>query len=300
MGSVHTEAENLLKELDQASGPLMSLAAQHEYDAFTLGHSMRVTVLAMDFARGLGAPPEMMMSVGVAGLLHDVGKAGVPFEILHSRRPLTEEEREVVNTHPEHGAKILLDHESVDPLAIAAAFGHHRRFDGDGYPRTMHQHVSSVTTRIVKICDVYEALTAARPYKAPMSALRAYRIMIAMRGHFDPRLLFRFIHRNGVYANGSTVRLSTGERAFVMEQSDDLLRPRVVVVSDRDGNELPWQDRRSLDLSRPGLQVTVTGTEAAGAAPRKVEVAPNADPAEQSAATVVDGCCGPIRVPPGA
>jgi putative nucleotidyltransferase with HDIG domain len=286
MGTVATEAENLLKELDQASGPLMSLASQHEYDAFTLGHSMRVTVLAMDFARGLGADRATVMSVGVAGLLHDVGKAKVPFEILHSRRPLTNEEREVVNSHPEHGARILLDHDKVEPFAVASAFGHHRRFDGDGYPRTMHEHQTSVTTRVVKICDVYEALTAARPYKPPMSAIRAYRIMISMRGHFDGRLLHRFIHRNGVYANGSQVRLDTGERAFVMQQSSKLLLPRVMLVSDRDGNDLPWNERSVIDLSRPGVGVKVVGNVTPGA-PAPLEPPP-------AATGTVEGCCGPI------
>ncbi len=291
MGSVATEAENLLKELNQASGPMMSLASQHEYDAFTLGHSMRVTVLAMDFARGLGVSPQTTMSIGVAGLLHDVGKAKVPFEILHSRRPLTNEEREVVNSHPEHGARILLDQDNVEPLAVAAAFGHHRRCDGDGYPRTMHEHRSSVTTRIIKICDVYEALTAARPYKPPMSAVRAYRIMISMRGHFDLRLLHRFVHRNGVYANGTTVRLGTGEQAFVMAQSTELLLPRVMLVSDRDGNALPWKERSVVDLSRPGIGLTVAGTVSTAVVPK-----PPAEPA--LTAEVIAGCCGPIVVTP--
>jgi len=288
IGSVYGEAENLLKELDSASGPLLGLAAQHEYDAFTLGHSMRVTVLAMDFARGLGASPQATMAIGVAGLLHDVGKAHVPFEILHSRRPLTAEERDVVNTHPEHGARMLLDQDETEPLAIAAAFGHHRRFDGEGYPRTQHAHQLSMTTRIVKICDVYEALTAARPYKAPMSAVRAYRIMIGMAGHFDPWLLRRFIRRNGVYPTGSTVRLATGERAFVLAQQHEILLPRVLLTSDRDGNDLPWQERRVLDLSQPGLGVTVASAEV-GKQP------PSPEPAHAHAGgEVVAGCCGPL------
>lgn len=294
LGAVHTEAERLLKQLDQSPGPLIGLATRHEYDAFTLGHSLRVTVLAMDFARTLHATPQMMMRVGVAGLLHDVGKAMVPFEILHSRRPLTNEERDVVNTHPEHGARILLDHRQVDGLAIAAAFGHHRRADGQGYPKTAHEYHASMTTKIVKICDVYEALTAARPYKPPMSAVRAYRVMMSMRGHFDPALLHRFIHYNGVYATGSTVRLDTGERAFVLEQSSELLKPRVLVVTDRDGNSLDWQTRHPIDLSQPGVEVKITGTES-NAAPAPPSEGPSAPE------TVVAGCCGPtITLPPAA
>lgn len=292
IGTVYAEAERLLKELDGVSGPLLGLAAQHEYDAFTLGHSMRVTVLAMDFARGLGASPQATMAIGVAGLLHDVGKAHVPFEILHSRRPLTAEERELVNTHPEQGARLLLDQDQSEPLAIAAAFGHHRRFDGEGHPRTMHAHRLSITTRIVKICDVYEALTAARPYKAPMSAVRAYRIMISMAGHFDPWLLRRFIRRNGVYPTGSNVRLDSGERAFVLEQRHEILLPRVLVTSDRDGNDLPWQERRTVDLSEPGTDMRVLAAEVAGTPPSSRP--PEHQHEHDAGQGVVAGCCGPI------
>lgn len=286
LASVQTEAERLLRELDNAAGPMMSVAAQHEYDAFTLGHSMRVTVLAMDFARGLGGDTAACMRVGVAGLLHDVGKAQVPFEILHSRRALTPEERAVIAGHPEHGARILLDHEGADPAAIVAAFGHHLRADRQGYPRTMHEHDMSVTTRIVQICDVYEALTAARPYKAPMSAVRAYRIMMSMRGHFDPVLLHRFIHRNGVYANGSSVVLSSGERALVLQQTAQLLLPRVLVTTDRDGNELPWEERRTIDLSDPAVGLSV-----AAAIPPEGHVAQPDKPPEPQPQPQV-GCCG--------
>lgn len=296
IGSVYGEAEKLLRELDNESGPLLGLAAQHEYDAFTLGHSMRVTVLAMDFARGLGASPQAATAIGVAGLLHDVGKAHVPFEILHSRRPLTPEERDIVSSHPEHGARMLLDQDESEPLAVAAAFGHHLRFDGQGYPRTEHAHRLSMTTRIVKICDVYEALTAARPYKAPMSAVRAYRIMISMSGHFDPWLLRRFIRSNGVYPTGCSVRLDTGEVALVLEQRREILLPNVLIRTDRDGNELPWQERRTVDLSVPGVGIKVVEAGVGGSPPPAKDHAPAPGHTHAPTEGVVAGCCGPIVI----
>ena len=154
---------------------------------------MRVSVLALNFGRRLTKDQDLLMRLGTAGLLHDVGKSVIPFEILHSSKPLTPEEREEINRHPSAGAQILLDHDEADELAVATAFGHHRTFDHDGYPQTLHEHHQSMVTRIVKICDVYEALTAARPYKRPMTPTRAYRIMLGMENHFEPRLLRRFI-----------------------------------------------------------------------------------------------------------
>ncbi len=288
-GSVYAEAERLVQQINASAGPLTGLANSQEYDAFTLGHSMRVTVLAMSFARSLGFSAPEMLRLGAAALMHDIGKAMVPFEILHARRALSDEERRVVARHPELGAEILLGHDDSDELAIAASFGHHRQFTGQGYPATWHEHAQSVATRIVKICDVYEALTAARPYKPPMSAVRAYRIMLSMQGHFDPRMLTRFIRHNGVHATGNYVRLSSGETAFVLEQTNELEQPRVVMSAAADGTELAPSERVVVDLRNDPQRRSVLHETGTG---------PGHDPADPAHAA--EGCCGPIGAPPPA
>jgi putative nucleotidyltransferase with HDIG domain len=246
---IYDHAEQMVQSLQRHDGPMLSLAREEQYDAFTFGHSVRVSVLAMNFARSLTSDPQLLVRIGTAALLHDVGKSVIPFEILHSSAPLTEEERAEIGRHPVCGAEILIDHEEADEMSIATAFGQHRTMDFAGYPRTVHEYRQSMVTRIVKICDVYEALTAARPYKRPITPTRAYRIMVGMGNHFDLRLLRKFIEVNGVFPNGQLLEMSSGEKARVQQQGPQLLLPTVEVITDLEGNPVSESDRRIVALA---------------------------------------------------
>jgi len=261
-GPVQDHAEQVLKRLEDEDGSLLNLARHEQYDAFTFGHSVRVAVLAMNYGRALTTNHEALVRLGTAALLHDVGKALIPFEILHSRHRLSAEERREINRHPELGAKILIDHRDADPLAVAAAFGHHKTLVEAGYPDTAHEHHLSAITHIVKVCDTYEALTAARPYKRPMSPVRAYRIMMSMKGHFHPRFLRRFMEVTGIYPSGQIVQLSDGREAQVIRQSDGLLEPVVRILTDPGGARLAPDDQPEIDLSDPRREETLTVAEA--------------------------------------
>ena len=98
---------------------------------------------------------------------------------------------------------------------MAAALDHHQTFPAGGYPKVCHDVVLSKITKIVKICDVYEALTAERPYKRAMSPCRAFGIMFSMKGHFDSGILRRFVYVNGIYPAGSLVQMSNGMQTRV-------------------------------------------------------------------------------------
>jgi len=247
---VMAHAEEVLRRLDSDDGPMLNLARHEQYDAFTFGHSVRVAVLAMNYSRSLTDDHDMLLRLGSAALLHDVGKSLIPFEILHSRARLSEAERREIMKHPDLGAEILLGHRDADPLAVAAAFGHHKTAENQGYPYTLHEHQLSTITEIVKVCDTYEALTAARPYKPPLPPIRAYRIMMAMKGQFDPRHLKRFIRANGIYPTGQVLRLDTGETTRVVRQTGDLLRPAVRVLTDPAGEPLGEGAEWEIDLSQ--------------------------------------------------
>jgi HD-GYP domain-containing protein (c-di-GMP phosphodiesterase class II) len=161
---------------------------------------------------------------------------------------------------------MLLDAPNSDPMAVSIAFGHHRTTTGGGYPDTLHRPDLSLATKIVKICDVYEALTAVRPYKPRMSPTRAYRIMIAMQDHFDAPVLKRFIQVNGIYPTGTRVRLSDGSVARVERQTKAPLLPVVDVEVTAEGRVLPREEQRTIDLNaRSGaeaLEVTTGLLEA--------------------------------------
>ena len=160
-----------------------------------------------------------------------------------------------MDKHTTHGGEILLDIDDTDPMAVASAFGHHRTLDNRGYPSTIHYVRLSAGTKIVKICDVYEALTAVRPYKPPMSPTRAYRIMMSMDNHFDRRLLREFITVNGIFPVGSRVRLSTGEIARVVRQAPALQHPVVQVEEDAGGALVKSDERCEVELGEGTGQI---------------------------------------------
>lgn len=241
LDSSQGDVEELLKSIVHNGQALLNLCRYENYDAFTFGHSIRVCSLALYFASQLTDDQELLQRIGMAALMHDVGKARVPFEVLHAKGRLTPEERAIMASHTEHGGRILLEIAESDPATVAVAFGHHDRYQIDdlGTPK------QSIVTRLTKICDVYEALTAVRPYKDRMSPIRAYRIMLTMDGAFDRGLLRRFIEINGVYPVGCRVELSDGRTGRVAKQTRVLTRPQVQLES---APFCPTEE--SLDLSR--------------------------------------------------
>lgn len=262
--STQGAVDKLLEQLAKDSKSLLGMARYELYDAFTFGHSIRVCLLALNFARTLTDDLDLLNRIGTAALLHDLGKVRVSFETLYSRERLTEEQRREMERHPVFGAEILLDNGDTDPLAIAVAFGHHHTVDMRGYPKVLHRARGAVVPRIVKICDVFEALTAPRPYKAAMPAVRAYRIMLSMRNHFDPLLLRRFIAVTGFYPTGTMVALSNGVQGKVDAQTHDPRRPVVEIRTTEGGEALAPHDRRLLDLAHcdPAIRVLASLGEA--------------------------------------
>jgi HD-GYP domain-containing protein (c-di-GMP phosphodiesterase class II) len=263
VGRVAATVEDMVSGLQRDAGYLYGLAQYPEYDFFTFGHSIRVALVALDVARRTTTDVSLLHRIGAAALLHDVGKSLIEWDVLHKRGPLTADERVEMQRHPVLGAGILLAIKESDPLSVAAAYGHHCCGDGKGYPWSCGEHEQSVVTRLVKICDVYEALTAVRPYKPAMSPVKAYKTMLSMRGHFDEMLLGHFMRTIGVHPPGSRVRLDDGSVGRVVQQTDDLRHPVVDIIEDEGG--LCVTERRRVDLTMPGIgdPTTITATLAA-------------------------------------
>lgn len=255
---IQSTVEGMVRSVSESASSMMRVSRYERYDAFTFNHSIRVCTLALNFVRALTDNDEILNRVGIAALLHDVGKSRVPFDVLHHEGRLSSDQRREMEKHPSYGAEILLDHRGVDDMAVASALGHHRTLSNGGYPRMIHDAHLSKVTKIVKICDVYEALTAVRPYKNAMSPTRAFRIMFTMDGHFDLGVLRRFVEVNGIYPAGSRVRLSNGMFAYVESQTGTLRAPIVELVENEDGTRLDDEDRALLDLSQQGEGSPVT------------------------------------------
>jgi len=146
---------------------LLPMVMMKEFDEYTTTHACNVSMLSMGLAEALGCSRAETRAFGVAGLLHDIGKVKVPKDILNKPGRLSDEEREVMATHPEEGARILLQRERGMQMAAVVAFEHHICIDGKGYPRMHFERGCHLASRLVHVCDIYDALSTNRPYRKP-------------------------------------------------------------------------------------------------------------------------------------
>jgi HD-GYP domain-containing protein (c-di-GMP phosphodiesterase class II) len=178
------------RRLEQASfQSLLGLAnALEAKDVYTRGHSERVAALARRIALGAGVPARVADTIAQAGLLHDLGKIGIPESVLRKPDSLTAEEWAVMRRHPIVGAQIVAPLEFFADGAIIVRH-HHERHDGSGYPDGLRGELIPLGSRIVGVADVYDALTSDRPYRARLSRAEAVRWLEAEAGRtLDPRL----------------------------------------------------------------------------------------------------------------
>ncbi|MBL8729149.1 MAG: HD domain-containing protein [Planctomycetes bacterium] len=252
--AVTATADVVERTVNQFEEPslLLSLATQDDVDRFTVGHSVRVALLALQVARALGANREQLVHVGAAALMHDIGKSKVPQEVLFKQGRLSAEEWHWMAQHPRLGAQLLLEqHQTVDPHAIGAAFCHHMGPTGLGYPQPVLPIVPSGISRLVRVCDVFEALTSVRPYKRALTPVEAYAVMFRNQQDFDPAWLGRFVRTLGLFPTGTRVRLDCGSEGVVMAQTDCPERPEVRLLHGPDGADLPAGHPESLAIGVP-------------------------------------------------
>jgi putative nucleotidyltransferase with HDIG domain len=223
--------ERTLADFDEPSH-LLALATQDDVDRFTVGHSVRVALLALQVARRLGATRDQLVRVGSAALLHDIGKSKVPQDVLFKQGPLDAAERAAMMQHPRHGAAILLEQrEGVDLAAVGAAFCHHMGPTGAGYPDAVAPVRPGGISRLVRVCDVFEALTSIRPYKRALTPIEAYAVMFRDIGEFDPSWLRAFVRTIGLFPDGTRVRLTDGALAVVRSQTTCPEQPIVQLLT---------------------------------------------------------------------
>ena len=178
------------RRLEHASfQSLLGLAnAVEAKDVYTRGHSERVAALARRIAVAAGVPPPIADTIAQAGLLHDLGKIGIPESLLRKPGPLSEEEWAVMRRHPIVGAQIVAPLEFFADGAVIVRH-HHERYDGSGYPDGLQGELIPLGSRIVGVADVYDALTSDRPYRARLSRAEAARLLEAEAGRtLDARL----------------------------------------------------------------------------------------------------------------
>lgn len=239
---------------------LIGLARLKSADDYTYMHSVAVCALMVALARQLGLDEQEVKEAGMAGLLHDLGKAMMPVKVLNKPGRLTDDEFRVIKNHPVEGHRLLVEGKSVSDIVLDVCLHHHEKVDGSGYPDRLAGDQISLYAKMGAVCDVYDAITSNRPYKAGWDPAESIRKMTEWSGHFDEKVFQAFIKSIGIYPVGSLVKLRSGRLAVVVEQSDkSLLAPHVkAFFSTKSQTRIVPE---LIDLSHPATSEKIIGRE---------------------------------------
>jgi HD-GYP domain-containing protein (c-di-GMP phosphodiesterase class II) len=192
--SVDDMVKGFIKGFRQEMNPLSLLASLKSVHEYTFTHVTNVCILTMAQAETMGFGGENLHSIGVAALLHDVGKIFIPEDILNKPGMLTPEERRVVETHTVKGARYLMGIEGIPKLSIIAALEHHRKFDGTGYPSIKGGWTPNITSQMLSIADVFDAMRSRRSYQGDIPIEKIVDVLRKGSGSsFNPQLVDHFL-----------------------------------------------------------------------------------------------------------
>jgi len=236
------QSEEVGAVVDEISGSvrrnayaLIGIVRLKSKDEYTYLHSVAVCALMVNFARHLGLPDAIVRDLGLAGLVHDIGKMDVPSEILNKPGRLSDAEFAIARLHPERGRAMLEMAAGIPATAIDVCQHHHEKVDGTGYPFGLKGEELSLAARMGAICDVYDALTSDRAYKGAWSPIEAVTAMHGWDGQFDRDLMFTFCQSIAVFPVGMLVRLRTQHLAIVLPNGRRASRPRLRAFYDTAG-----------------------------------------------------------------
>lgn len=235
-------ANKLLKETreiialsDDPVHTFRMLRRVRRYDDLTYIHSLNVAILCHEFANWMHMPEEEQDILTLAGLLHDVGKMGIPGKIIKKAGLLTDEEYELIKQHPQKGYDFLKKH-PLDERIMNAALMHHERCDGSGYPQGLKADEIDDFAKIVAIADYYDALTSARVYREPHCPFEVFRMLQQERDKFDSTYLAVFMEGVASFYIGCEVVLSNQKRARMVDtnptdQSNPIVKMDGLIVN---------------------------------------------------------------------
>lgn len=225
---------------------IMGLTTLRDYDEYTFTHSVNVCIFSVALGRKIGLTKIQLYDLGMTALLHDIGKAKIPIEVLNKVSGLSEDEWRVIQAHPWRGAMTLFElrtYEEIPYKSILVAHEHHMKTDLTGYPRAIRPRTLGVFSRLVAVADGFDAATTRRAYQSvPIEPDQVLREMWTNpRRGYDPIVVKALINLIGVYPIGTCVVLDTFEVGIVAQANPDrelLNRPGVRLVIDSDGSIL--------------------------------------------------------------
>jgi len=241
---------------------LIGLTTIRDYDEYTFTHSVNVCIFSIALGRRLGMTKIQLYELGLAALMHDIGKSRVPIDLLQKTGELTDEEWKWMAAHPWLGVLVLFQfrrqQEELSYRAMTVCQEHHMKIDLTGYPKAIRPRQVSLLSKIVSIADGYDAATSRRVYRTEVITPSA--VLEEMRDNprrgLDQVLVKAFINLLGIYPVGTLVVLDTFELAVVSAANPNpeaLSRPIVKIISDAQGNTIS-----------PPLQVDLAVPETGG------------------------------------
>lgn len=225
----------------------MSIDMLGSYDTMTQLHSTNVAIYSGMLGILLGYTDEKLRQLILAALLHDIGKTEIDINILNKPDKLSDEERELINTHPKLGYNLLKDMIDIPSVVRVTILQHHENYDGSGYPTGLSHSDIHEFAQIIHICDVYDAMISRRSYKKEIFPTDVIEYLMANSGKmFHPALVRLFVLNLIVFPEGVKILLSDQTEAFVKQNNKDFpMRPIVIRIETKEQIDLTKQ----LDLT---------------------------------------------------
>ena len=243
MPQIASVVKDIAETLDHNNAAFSSVTRLREKDGYTYTHSIAVCALMITLGRANGATPREVSDLGIAGMLHDIGKLSIDSAILNKAGALDDEERAMIRLHPEMGHRLLATDPQVPSVALDVCLHHHERLDGTGYPFGLQGDQLTTAARVAVICDIYDAMTSNRPYKKGKNPTDAITEMETMHDVIDQELLVKFMRGIGVYPVGKLVRLRSNRLAVIMATTSTNSRPAArAFYNVVDGHFLDYRD----------------------------------------------------------
>jgi HD-GYP domain-containing protein (c-di-GMP phosphodiesterase class II) len=252
--------DDIAASVARNEGALVSLLRLKNKDDYTYMHSVAVCAMMIALAKEMNLSESEIKQLGMAGLLHDLGKAAISIDVLNKPGALTDDEFALVKLHPERGHALMVQAGIPDEVVLDVCIHHHEKVSGAGYPHKLKGDEISLYAKMGAVCDVYDAITSNRPYKEGWEPGVSLQRMAQWAGHFDDVVFKAFVKSMGIYPIGSMVKLKSGRLAVVTDQSPkSLLTPIVkVFFSTKSKSRITIE---VLDLSKSGEQDSIVGHE---------------------------------------
>lgn len=237
VSAIKDTVSEILQKVMENETVMLQITGIRDIDNYTFQHSVDVCIYSTIIGKKMGFGRELLMSLGMGAILHDIGKCKVPIEILRKPDRLSADEFEQMKLHTVHGCEIIKNSYGLSLSIANVAFQHHERWNGSGYPLGVTSDSIDIMSRIISLADVYDALTSDRVYKKKeLPHIAAEYIRNNSNTLFDPYIVELFINNIAVYGEGTIVLLNTGEIGSIISAREaGCIRHKVNVFSNKSG-----------------------------------------------------------------